>query len=106
MVAFSELVRPTNVGNLIAPRTGRNGFQGSHLIGSAFWNSDELRWLNDLGFGIGRDASSNGGLSPETGRGGYVLGVAVHNGRQVDAFNLGVRRVEYVGGMSAWGVAA
>ena len=57
MVAFSELERPTNVGNLIAPRTGRNGFQGSHLIGSAFWDSRALDWLNDLGFGIGRDAS-------------------------------------------------
>ncbi|HMT41743.1 MAG TPA: hypothetical protein PKC48_13445 [Sphingorhabdus sp.] len=87
MVAFEELLRPTTLLDLIGPRVGRlSGLQGAHLIGEKFW-LDNLGFLDDLGFGIGRNAIANGSLAPETGRGGYALGVSVHSGQQRGSFD-------------------
>src|SRR4051794_1582257 len=88
MVTFPELIRPTTLLNFIDARSGRTtGLQGAHLIGDKFWARRDLGFLGRLGYGIAVEASSNGSLAPETARGGYVLGVSVHDGQQLDAFD-------------------
>lgn len=86
-MAFDWIPRLTDWLNYIMPREGRlSGLQGAHLFSDKEWESGKrFEFLKQLGF----DANHfmNGSFNPETQRGGYVLGTAVHSGKQVGAFD-------------------
>lgn len=73
--------------NILRPRNDNNtsGFQRAHIVGRAFMEQNELRWLRDILGPNGADNALNGILLPEGNRGGLLLGVAEHLGNDVAA---------------------
>lgn len=53
-MAFPDLIRPTGLRRLLAPRLEQNlnGFQGAHIIGESFWTraTGGVNWLSELEF--------------------------------------------------------
>lgn len=72
---------------LIGSNGSANGFQDAHINASKFSEKFKNDWFRKLFGANGADDLANIFPLPETTQGGATMGVAVHNGRHVDAFD-------------------